>query len=287
MPELPEVEIVKQSLDKKIKLKKIQRVIIRNRNLRFKITSGFEKKLLKKVIKNISRFSKYLIINFMDHTFCIIHLGMTGTIHLIEKNKKKKYTNTSFYKSQMLPKKHNHIEIHFNELKIIYNDPRRFGFFKLIKNKNELFKIFKNFGPEPFSKAFNLKYIRKYFKGKNKNIKNFLIDQKFVSGIGNIYASEILYLCKIKPFKKGKKLSIEECKKIIYFSKYVLKKSIQKGGSSIRDFKNTLGYMGEFQKQFRVYQRENLKCYSKNCKEVIKKKYISNRSTFFCSSCQK
>ena len=89
MPELPEVEIVKQSLDKKIKLKKIQRVIIRNRNLRFKIPSGFEKKLLKKVIKNISRFSKYLIINFMDHTFCIIHLGMTGTIHLIEKNKKK------------------------------------------------------------------------------------------------------------------------------------------------------------------------------------------------------
>ena len=156
-----------------------------------------------------------------------------------------------------------------------------------MKNKNELLEIFKNFGPEPFSKGFNLKYLRKYLKGKNKNIKNFLIDQKFVSGIGNIYASEILYLCKIKPLKKGKKLTIEECKKIIYFSKYVLRKSIQKGGSSIRDFKNILGYMGEFQKEFRVYQRENLKCYSKNCKGVIKKKFISNRSTFFCSTCQK
>ena len=287
MPELPEVEIVKQSLDKKIKLKKIQRVVVRNRNLRFKITSEFEKELLKKVIKNISRFSKYLIINFTDHTFCIIHLGMTGTIHLIEKNKKKEYTNTSFYQSQILPKKHNHIEIHFNKSKIVYNDPRRFGFFKLVKNKNELLEIFKNFGPEPFSKGFNLKYLRKYLKGKNKNIKNFLIDQKFVSGIGNIYASEILYLSKIKPLKKKKKLTIEECKKIIYFSKYVLRKSIQKGGSSIRDFKNILGYMGEFQKEFRVYQRENLKCYSKNCKGVIKKKFISNRSTFFCNSCQK
>ena len=287
MPELPEVEIVKQSLDKKIKLKKIQRVIIRNRNLRFKIPSGFEKKLLKKVIKNISRFSKYLIINFMDHTFCIIHLGMTGTIHLIEKNKKKKYTNTSFYKSQILPKKHNHIEIHFKKLKIIYNDPRRFGFFKIVKNKNELLKIFKNYGPEPFSKMFNLNYIQKYLRDKNKNIKNFLIDQKFVAGIGNIYASEILYLCKINPFKKGKNISTEDYKKIIYFSKYVLKKSVQKGGSSIRDFKNVLGNTGNFQREFRVYQRENLRCYSKNCKGIIKKKYISNRSTFFCNDCQK
>jgi len=287
MPELPEVEIVKQSLNKKIKLKKIRRVIIRNRNLRFKIPSEFERKLHKKVIKNVSRFSKYLLINFTDNTFCIIHLGMTGTIHLVEKNNKKKYTNTSFYKSQILPRKHNHIEIHFDRLKIIYNDPRRFGFFKLVKNKNELSKIFKNFGPEPFSKAFNLKYIRNYLKDKNKNIKNFLIDQKFVSGIGNIYASEILYLCKIKPLKKGKKISIEDSKKIVYFSKYVLKKSIQKGGSTIRDFKNVSGYMGEFQKEFRVYQRENLKCYSKNCMGIIIKKNISNRSTFFCSACQK
>tara|TARA_Y100001970_G_C14029454_1_gene747824 strand:+ start:34 stop:897 length:864 start_codon:yes stop_codon:yes gene_type:complete len=287
MPELPEVEIVKQSLNKKIKLKKIRRVIIRNRNLRFKIPSEFERKLHKKVIKNVSRFSKYLLINFTDNTFCIIHLGMTGTIHLVEKNNKKKYTNTSFYKSQILPRKHNHIEIHFDRLKIIYNDPRRFGFFKLVKNNNELSKIFKNFGPEPFSKAFNLKYIRNYLKDKNKNIKNFLIDQKFVSGIGNIYASEILYLCKIKPLKKGKKISIEESKKIVYFSKYVLKKSIQKGGSTIRDFKNVSGYMGEFQKEFRVYQRENLKCYSKNCMGIIIKKNISNRSTFFCSACQK
>ena len=212
---------------------------------------------------------------------------MTGTIHLVEKNNKKKYTNTSFYKSQILPRKHNHIEIHFDRLKIIYNDPRRFGFFKLVKNKNELSKIFKNFGPEPFSKAFNLKYIRSYLKDKNKNIKNFLIDQKFVSGIGNIYASEILYFCKIKPSKKGKKISIEECQKIIYFSKYVLRKSIQKGGSTIRDFKNVSGYTGKFQKEFRVYQRENLKCYSKDCMGTIIKKNISNRSTFFCRVCQK
>ena len=287
MPELPEVEIVKQSLDKKIKLKKIQKVIIRNRNLRFKIPPKFEKKLIKKVIKKITRLSKYLIIHFTDYTFCIIHLGMTGTIHLLEKNKKNLNTNLSFYNLCKLPKKHNHIEIHFHKFKMIYNDPRRFGFFKFVRNKNNLSKFFKNLGPEPFSKFFNLKYVYGYLKGKNKNIKNFLLDQKFVSGIGNIYASEILYLCKIKPIKKAKNLSQKDCKKIIYFSKYVLKQSIKKGGSSIRDFKNTMGDIGKFQKEFRVYQRENLDCYKYECKGIIKKKYISNRSTFFCSGCQK
>ncbi len=287
MPELPEVEIVKQSLDQKIKLKKIHKVIIKNRNLRFKIPLKFEKNLINKRIKKITRFSKYLLINFTDNTFCIIHLGMSGTIHLVEEDKKKIHTNTSFYSSQELPIKHNHVKICFNKLTMIYNDPRRFGFFKFVKNQSELLKLFKNFGPEPFSKLFNLKYVLKYFKGKNKNIKNFLIDQKFVSGIGNIYASEILYLCKIKPTKRGKYLSIEECKKIIYFSRHVLKKSIQKGGSSIRDFKNVLGYSGKFQKEFRVYQRENLRCISKQCEGIIKKKYITNRSTFFCNLCQK
>ena len=113
------------------------------------------------------------------------------------------------------------------------------------------------------------------------------MDQKFVSGIGNIYASEILYFCKIKPFKKGKKLSVEECKKIIYFSKYVLKKSVQKGGSSIRDFKNIKGKSGNYQNEFKVYKRENLNCLNKSCYGKIKKKIISKRSTFFCNTCQK
>ncbi len=287
MPELPEVEIVKQSLDKKIRLKKIQKVIIRNRNLRFKIPPNIEKNLTNKIIKKITRFSKYLIINFTDYTFCIIHLGMTGTIHLLEKSKKNYNTNASFYGPVKNLKKHNHIEIFFNNIRMIYNDPRRFGFFKYIKDKKNLSNFFTNVGPEPFSKKFNLKYVQNYLMNKKKNIKNFLLDQKFVSGIGNIYASEILYLCKINPKKKTKNLSNVKFKKIIYFSRYVLKKSIKKGGSSIRDFKNTQGAVGKFQKEFRVYQRENLSCYKKECKGIIKKIFISNRSTFFCSDCQK
>ena len=287
MPELPEVEIVKQSLAKKIQQKQIKKVIIKNRNLRFKIPFKFEELLQNKIIKKVTRFSKYLILNFSDGSFCLIHLGMSGTIHLIKKNNFNKFTNTSFYNSPNLPKKHNHVEIQFQNIKVIYNDPRRFGFFKFINNKQELINRFSHLGPEPFFKNFNLKYLLKYFFNKKKDIKSFLLDQKFVSGIGNIYASEILFLSKINPTTYAMKLSNEDCKKIIYFSKNVLNKAIKKGGSSIRDFKNTSGETGNFQKEFKVYQRENQNCLRNKCRGKIKKIFISNRSTFFCNTCQK
>ena len=287
MPELPEVEIVKQSLAKKIQQKKIKKVIIKNRNLRFKIPLKFEELLQDKIIKKVTRFSKYLILNLTDGSFCLIHLGMSGTIHLVEKNNLNKFTNTSFYNSSNLPKKHNHVEMHFENLKVIYNDPRRFGFFKFIENREILVARFNHLGPEPFFKKFNLRYLLRYFLNKKKNIKSFLLDQKFVSGIGNIYASEILFLCKINPTIHAKKLSKKDCKNIILFSKKVLNQAIKKGGSSIRDFRDTFGKSGNFQKEFKVYQRENLNCLRSKCKGKIKKIFISNRSTFFCNTCQK
>ena len=287
MPELPEVEIVRQSLEKKIKDKIIEKVLVKNRNLRFKIHPKFESHLQKKKIKKIDRFSKYLIVLFEDTSGFIIHLGMSGTIHLCDLNKKNILTNTSFYHSPMLPKIHNHVEIQFDKLKFIYNDPRRFGYFTIFNNNIELKKKFSHFGPEPFSKLFSIEYIIKYLRNKEKNIKNFLLDQKFVSGIGNIYANEILYYSKIKPLRKAKNITKDECKKLFFYSKLVLKNAINKGGSSIRDFKNTNGNFGNFQKEFNVYQRENLNCIKAYCKGIIKKKIISNRSSFFCNYCQK
>ena len=242
MPELPEVEVVKQSLDKKIKFKKINKVLVRNRNLRFQVPKNFEDLLRNKKISKISRKSKYLIFNLNNNIFLIIHLGMSGTIHLVSK-KDYNNTNTSFYGSSNLPIKHNHIIFFFEKYKLIYNDPRRFGFIKIIKNKKILDLFFSNVGPEPLSKKFNTRYIYNYFKGKKKCIKSFLLDQKFVSGIGNIYASEILYYSKINPSKQAKKLCKIDIKKIKYFSKFVLNKAIQKGGSSIRDFKNIKSFI--------------------------------------------
>jgi formamidopyrimidine-DNA glycosylase len=286
MPELPEVEIVRQSLDKKIRQKKVKKVIIRNKNLRIKLPSNFKKNLENKKVRKVSRFSKYLIINFFKDEFCIIHLGMSGTIHLISNNYKNSLTNLSFYNSPLLPKKHNHIEIIFDKFRIIYNDPRRFGFFQMIKNTIDLKKKFAHLGPEPFDKKFNLSFFKKFIKEKNRKIKDLLIDQKFVSGIGNIYASEILFLSKINPNKKIKLLKKDECSRIILSSKTVLLKAIKKGGSSIRDFKNTEGSKGSFQDSFKVYQRDGLNCKRIGCKGIIIKNIISNRSTFFCNTCQ-
>jgi len=287
MPELPEVEIVKQSLNKNITHQKVKKVIVRNRNLRFKIPSNFESYLKNKKIIKVDRFSKYLIIYLSGDGYCLIHLGMSGTIHIINKKKSSQFTNTSFYHSSFLPKKHNHVELIFDSLKVIYNDPRRFGFFQFIKNSNELRERFNHLGHEPFDKNFNLKYVLAFFRGKNKEIKSFLIDQRFVSGIGNIYASEILFLSKINPNKKVKLLNKIECSLIIKNSKKVLRNAIKKGGSSIRDFKNTDGNTGSFQDNFNVYQREGLNCKRKRCKGKIIKKIITNRSTFFCNFCQK
>ena len=287
MPELPEVEIVRQSLNKKIKQKKVKKVIIRNRNLRLKIPSNFTSHFLNKKIIKVGRFSKYLIIYLPKENHCIIHLGMSGTIHVVNNKSTNKNTNTSFYNSPFLPNKHNHVELVFENFKIVYNDPRRFGFFQLIKNNTNLIKRFSHLGPEPFDKKFNLNYIYNFFKGKNKDIKNFLLDQKFVSGIGNIYASEILFLCKINPITYASKLTKQDCKKIITYSKSILNRAIKRGGSSTRDFKNITGKSGNFQKEFRVYQRENLSCLRSKCDGKIQKIFISNRSTFFCNTCQK
>ena len=287
MPELPEVEIVRESLDKIIKQKKVKKVIIRNRNLRFKIPSNFASFLKNQKIVKVERFSKYLIFKLSNNSYCLLHLGMSGTVHIVYFKKKNFVTNSSFYNSPVLPKKHNHVEIIFENFKVIYNDPRRFGFFQIIKDKNLLDQRFLHLGPEPFDLRFNSKYIHSFLRNKDKCIKNFLLDQSFVSGIGNIYASEILFLGKTNPNKKGALFIEKDCRKILNSSKKVLLEAIQKGGSSIRDFKNTNGIKGNFQKQFKVYGREGLKCKRFKCEGIIKKKNISNRSTFFCDTCQK
>ena len=286
MPELPEVEVVRKSLNQKIKNKEIKKVLVRNKNLRFKVPADFKNFLKNKKVTNVSRFSKYLILCLDKKSFCLIHLGMSGTIHLVNFKKKNIFTNTSFYNSPLLPKKHNHIEIFFKDLKLIYNDPRRFGFFQILKNDDQLKKRFKHMGPEPFHSGFSLKYLHDFFKGKEKNIKSFLIDQSFVSGIGNIYASEILFLSKIYPLKKAKLLSDNDCKKIILNSKKILLNAIKRGGSSIKNFRDSNGINGNFQKKFNVYQREGEKCKKSSCTGMIKKVFISNRSTFFCDICQ-
>ena len=286
MPELPEVEIVKQSLEKTIVSKKINKFIIFNRNLRFKVQKDLGKLIEKKKIVRLIRVSKYLIIEFKNNCYLLIHLGMSGTLHLVKDGNILK-TNLSFYHSSDLPKKHNHIEFNFTKFKIIYNDPRRFGFIKYFSSNIKLDVYLSKLGIEPLDKNFNFNYLKKQLINKGKNIKNFLLDQKYVAGIGNIYANEILFCSKIHPLRLCKNLKNEEIERIVYSSKRVLERAIKKGGSSIRNFKNSIGKTGNYQKEFRVYDRETKKCTSMNCKGKIRKISISNRSSYFCKICQK
>ena len=170
---------------------------------------------------------------------------------------------------------------------MIYNDPRRFGFFLIFKDRDSLKKYFFKLGPEPTSKSFDIQYVKKYLKNRNKNIKNILLDQRFVSGLGNIYVNEILFYSKLSPLKAGCKLKHKEIKNLIKFSKKTITKAIKKGGSSIQNFTNTSGTKGHFQNSFKVYNQEQEKCRSAYCDGTIVKLFISNRSTFFCKKCQK
>jgi len=286
MPELPEVEVLKQSLNKNIKLKKIKKIKINNVNLRFKVPKSLNKIFKGQVIKNISRISKYLILHFKIDKKILIHLGMSGTIHLVRKKNHIK-TNASFYHSFNLPKKHNHIEMTLNNnLKLIYNDPRRFGYFKLIGsnfiNEPPLNKL----GLDPFNSSFNFQYFHNYIKNKKKNVKNLLMDQTFVAGIGNIYANEILFYCKLSPFKNISKLNKKDIFLLLKNIKKVLKKAIFLGGSTIRDFKKIDGKVGNFQQNFKVYGKNKIKCPKHGCHAYIKRTIISQRSAFYCPKCQ-
>tara|TARA_Y100001970_G_scaffold289126_1_gene418494 strand:+ start:3030 stop:3893 length:864 start_codon:yes stop_codon:yes gene_type:complete len=287
MPELPEVEVVKQSLEKYILNKSLLKIIVKNKKLRFPVPENLSKKLSHLKILNVNRISKYVIIEFKNNLYLIVHLGMSGTLHIVKNKLNPQNTNLSFYHSKNLPKKHNHIFFNFKSFSIIYNDPRRFGFIKLIKGKKNLKNYFRGFGPEPFEKDFNLNYVKNFFYKKTKNIKNTLIDQSFVSGIGNIYASEILNFSKVNPLKLSGKLIDKEINKIIFYSKKVLKYAIKKGGSTINNFYSIKGSQGTYQKEFRAYDRENEKCKNKLCSGTITKLNISNRSTYMCNNCQK
>ena len=171
---------------------------------------------------------------------------------------------------------------------MIYNDVRKFGFIKIFKREN-LNKIshIKDLGPEPLSIKFNFSYFKKNILNRDRTIKDILMDQKFVSGLGNIYVNEILFYSGISPIKKVNNLSNIEIKKIVRFTKKVISKAIILGGSSIKNFSSSSGKRGSFQQYFNVYGKKGEKCSNKKCKNNIIKIILANRASFYCPKCQK
>ena len=289
MPELPEVEVVKKSLERNILNLIIKKVKIKDANLRYKVDKIRLSKLIGKKIKKIERRSKFLIFEIGKTHRLLVHLGMTGKFFFTD-NKDNKF-KTSFYYFLNYKKDQKHDRVIFvlnNKQKLIYNDVRKFGFIK-IYSSNSITKSqhLTHLGPEPLEKNWNFSYLKKYVFRRERSIKNILMDQKCVSGLGNIYVNEILFLSRIKPVRQATKLKNFEIEKIIKYSKKILKNSIKLGGSTIKDFSSENGKKGDFQQHFKVYGREDQDCSNIDCNSRIIRTVISNRATFFCKNCQK
>ncbi len=288
MPELPEVEVVKKSLKKNINKLIIKKISIYQKKLRYPINGKMFKKMINSKILSIQRRSKYLLLHLNNSFTILIHLGMTGKL-LLTKPKYGRIKTSFYYSAENIKNKHDHFSISFNKnIKMIYNDVRKFGFIKIEKtnilNKNSHLK---SLGPEPLSTKFNIIYFNSKIKNRKKNLKDLLMDQTILSGLGNIYSNEVLFLSRLHPQKSVTTLNRSSIPTLLKNIKSTLKKSISLGGSSIKDFNNTSGKEGSFQQFFNVYGRNGLKCVRKNCNGFIQKVIISNRATFFCSKCQK
>ena len=289
MPELPEVEVVKRSLENLIINLTIKDVEIKETNLRYKVKKREIKQIVGLRILSIKRKSKYLLFFFNKGIVMIAHLGMTGKFFVTNNQNVKRKTSFYYNINDEKDKKHDHIIFYFkNGLKLIYNDVRKFGFIKFelitkIKNNQHL----KILGPEPLKSVFSFKYFKNYINGRNRIIKNLLMDQKFVSGLGNIYVNEILFYSDVKPTRKINKLKDSEIKKILLNTKKILKLSIRFGGSSIKNFSSSSGKSGSFQRHFGVYGKKGNNCSNTDCNCKIKKIVLSNRASFFCPKCQK
>jgi formamidopyrimidine-DNA glycosylase len=277
MPELPEVETVSQGIKSKLLNHKISKVIVKRRDLRFRMDTKLEQKITNTKINSVSRRAKYILINLDNGLTVIIHLGMSGRI-VVEDLKSSKNVF-----------KHTHLEIiTTGKKKMKFIDPRRFGSVLLHETNNlNTHKLIKNLAPEPLTKEFNATYLFKALKGRSANIKSIIMNQFIVVGVGNIYASESLYKAKIRPGRQAKSLSLTECVLLTKSIKKVLKRSIKLGGSSINDYSLVDGNLGFFQSEFEVYGKEGKICRKKTCHSKILRIVIAQRSSFYCSKCQK
>ena len=279
MPELPEVETIKNAVAKGIGKAKILSLEVRNSRLREEVPADIAQKIVGATILNYRRIAKYIVVDLDNGLSLIWHMGMSGKV---------KITDT-------LPEleKHDHIIILTTNGYIIYNDPRRFGLFSYVAS-DELFKnrYFAKLGTDPFDEKLNAEYLYDKLHNHLKTpIKISLLDQTIIAGIGNIYASEILYESRISPIRESGKISLEECDLLIKNTRKVLQKAIKAGGSTLRDYKKPDGSMGYFQQQHCVYNKTGLACPDCKC-DIIKTKGIrrivqGGRSTFYCESLQK
>ena len=270
MPELPEVETTIRGLQPLVN-STIINIKIHTLKLRFFIPKKIMR-IKNGIIKDIVRRGKYILLGINNDHILIIHLGMSGRLRLINNNK-------------FIRKKHDHFVLRTNhDHCLVFNDARKFGFLDYGERKNiNKKKYLLNLGVEALGSKLNDRYLLSKISKSVVPIKQILLDQRIIAGIGNIYASEILFNAKISPLERGKDLSINQCKKLIFSTRKILKKAIKAGGSTLKDYVSTDGIVGNFQNNFKVYNKADQKISGKKIKKILQ----YGRSTYYCPNFQK
>lgn len=267
MPELPEVETVRRTLHPRVVGRVVSGVRVRERRLRRELAPDFGERLRGRTIRDLRRLGKYLLFDLDDGGLWVVHLGMSGCLATRPEG----------------IARHNHVDIDLSDgTTLTYNDPRRFG---LMMIAAELPPEIADLGVDPMSEGYSAEYLRDLCRGRRRPIKNVLMDQHSIAGLGNIYASEILFRAGVRPTRRAASLRRREIEAIQVATREVLETSIRLGGSSISDYRDGEGRLGYFQTRFEVYGRAGEAC--RKCGGPIRARVLVGRSSFYCPACQR
>lgn len=276
MPELPEVETVRRGLIPVMEGKRIIRTDVNRPDLRWPFPNDMAERLTGKVIERLRRRSKYILADLDSGETLLIHLGMSGRMMI----------STGAHPETL---KHDHVVFLMqDDARVVFNDTRRFGAMDMAPTASIAdHKLLASLGPEPLGNEFDEPYLVERLKGKNSPIKNVLLDQRIIAGLGNIYVCEVLLRAGVSPTKKAGKMSAAKVRTLVPIIRDVLGEAIESGGSSLKDYRQTDGELGYFQHSFRAYGREGEPCVTNGCSGKIQRIVQAGRSTFYCAQCQR
>ena len=293
MPELPEVETVRLGLVPAMEGARFVKVEARRPDLRWPFPKDFVSRLEGKTVTGLGRRAKYLLADLSSGDVLIMHLGMSGSFRVGKDGEEA--TPGDFQYERSKAKAHDHVIFHMSSgASVTFNDPRRFGFMKLVPRVDlDREPMLRSIGPEPLGNEFGAALLARACRGKKTSLKAALSDQRVVAGLGNIYVCEALSRAHLSPRRRAATIASkngepnERAVALADAIKAVLNDAIKAGGSSLRDHRRTDGELGDFQHSFRVYDRAGEKCPTRGCKGRIKRIVQTGRSTFFCPVCQK
>jgi formamidopyrimidine-DNA glycosylase len=277
MPELPEVESLRRILVRSSVGRTIVKVRVAEKRLRRRVAPDFAAKITGRRIVKLSRRAKYLIVELDGDHVMLVHLGMSGSLTHREDG----------FRADDFDPRHDHLEFLLDDgSRLVYNDPRRFGLIRLVERASltstpEL----KGLGPEPLSREFNASYLAAKASGRTAAIKNVIMDQRIVAGIGNIYASEILFRAGVRPMRRAGRVTQSEIEKITAATPVILRAAIGSNGTTFRSYRDSRGQPGRFAERLRVYGREGEPCFT--CSTPIRNVVVGQRASFYCPKCQR